>query len=174
MGPVPRSAIPLVAAMLALGGCGGDDGGETRPGAPLGGATTTDTPPPARAPEQPTESRAPEREPRERTPRSLAGCIREQPGVSDVLVKGDDSEDTRFFSELAPGGADVLGVTVEGEPGEVTVAVFDSAGAAGRAAPDAGGGSAVTVRAVGSAVVVGPPGAETGPIEDCLRATGYG
>ena len=162
----------LVVAMLALGaaGCGDDGGDDAEPAAPPTTTTTREAEPPATSP--PGEPEREEEPRRKRTPASLADCIRTADGVSEVLVKGRDSEDVTFFSDLAGGRVDVLGVTLEGEPTEVTVALFSSAGAARKAAPAAGGGG-VEAEAVGSAVVLAPPGAPTGAVEDCLSETGY-
>jgi hypothetical protein len=165
----------LLAAVLVLGlsACGGDDGEEAN--AP---PTTTGAQEPRPATETaPAEAPEPEEKPKEsrrkRTPASLADCIREAPGVSDVLVKAGDSEDARFFGDLVGGRVDVLGVTAAGEPAELTVALFASPADAKRAAPDSGGGGGLSARPDGSAVIVAPAGAETEAIEDCLRATGY-
>lgn len=171
MGDV-RRLLPLAAVMIAVGGCGGD-GDERRPAAPEPAATTSARPaPPGTSTTTATEG--PERKPSyERTPRSLAACLRTAPGVDEVLVKGRDSDDVMFFSDLAEGRVDVLGVTVEGAAGEVTVAVYESAAAAKKAAPNAGGGSTVAIKAVGSALVIAPLRAPTAAVEDCLSAAGY-
>lgn len=158
------------AALLALGGCGGDDDDGGRSAAPPAAPTTETVPSRPETTAREEEEPAPERS---RTPRSLADCLREGRGVSEVLVKGADSEDARFFSELAAGSVSVLGVTVEGVPGEVTVALFESAAAARRAAPNAGGGSDLAITPLGSALVIAPSRADTGAVADCLRATGY-
>lgn len=160
-------------AVLALGaaGCGGDDDGadEADPAAPAVTTTQEAAPPETKPPPEPEREEEPRRR---RTPASLADCIRAADGVSEVLVKGRDSEDATFFSDLAGGRVDVLGVTVEGQPTELTVALFGSSAAAREAAPSAGGGG-VEAEAVGSAVVLAPPGASTGAVQDCLRETGY-
>jgi hypothetical protein len=164
----------LVVAVVALGvaGCGGDDDGD-EPAAPVASTTTQAEPLATSAPEVTDERpERPDEPRRERTPASLADCLRDASGVSEVLVKGRDSEDATFFSDLAGGRVDVLGVTLEGEATEVTVALFDSPAAATKAAPDAGGGG-VEADAVGSAVVLAAPGAKTDPVERCLRETRY-
>jgi hypothetical protein len=175
---VIRLVRPLAAGALAVAvlvGCGGDDDRDESASPPM---TASSQQEPAR-PSAPTDAtQEPESEKREkprrkRTPDSLAGCIREAPGVRDVLVKAGDSEDARFFGDLVDGRVDVLGVTAEGESAELTVALFTSAADARRAAPDAGGGGGLRARAEGSALIVAPAGADTAAIEDCLRATGY-
>jgi hypothetical protein len=100
----------------------------------------------------------------------VADCIRSADGVSDVLVKGRDNEDARFFAELVGGRVEVLGVTLAGQTAEVSVFLFASAGDARKAAPSAGGGG-VVAKVHGSAVVVAPSGARVGGIEACLRET---
>jgi hypothetical protein len=165
-----RLIAPLL-ALAALAGCGGDD---DEPAAPAPAPTTTQAEPAQPAPSE-TEPRvrpAPEQERRERTPRSLAGCIRERPGIAEVIVKGRESEDATYFEDLVGGRVDVLGVTPEGEGAEHTVFLFADAAAARKAAPGAGGGG-VEVRERGSALVVAPPRADTGAIDGCLAATGY-
>lgn len=167
-----RPVLPrlLVLLVLALGAAGCGDGDDAEPAAPAPTTTTREAVPPATsAPDEPRREKEPRRE---RTPASLADCIRVADGVSEVLVKGRDSEDARFFSDLAGGRVDVLGVTLEGQPTEVTVALFGSPAAAREAAPAAGGGG-VDAETVGSAVVLAPPGASTGAVEGCLRETGY-
>jgi hypothetical protein len=165
---MPRLATAALAtAALAIAGCGGDDDGE--PTAPMPPAATTTQP------DQPdrTEPRTtPEAERLERTPRSLADCIREADGVEEVVIKGREGEDAVFFEELVGGRVDVLGVTLTGVSGEVSVFLFASERDAAKALPSAGGGG-VRAEAAGSAVVAAPPGTETGPVSDCLAATGY-
>lgn len=156
----------LTAAALAFGGCGGDD---DEPAAPAPTVTTPSVTTPSET-EPPAE---PEEPKRERTPPSLADCIRSADGVSDVLLKGRDSEDARFFADLVGGRVVVLGVTLEGQSAEVSVFLFASAADARKAAPSAGGGG-VEARAAGSAVVAGPPGAKAAAVDGCLRETGYG
>lgn len=163
---LPRLLLVLVLALGAAGCGGGDDGAE--PPAPA--TTTQEAAPPATS--QPDEPQREEEPRRRRTPASLADCIRAADGVSEVLVKGRDSEDAMFFSDLAGGRADVLGVTLEGQATEVTVALLGSPVRAREAARTAGGGG-VDAEAVGSAVVLAPPGASTGAVEDCLGETGY-
>jgi hypothetical protein len=160
-----------VLALAVAAGCGGDDDDGGEPAAPATGTTapaqtTTEASPPATTPPRDERPR------RERTPASLADCLRAADGVSEALVKGRDSEDAAFFSDLAGVRVDVLGVTLEGETTEVTVALFQDPAAARRAAPGSGGGG-VEARAVGSALVLAAPGAEGGAVEGCLRATGY-
>jgi hypothetical protein len=164
----------LVMAVLGLAavGCGGDD----EPAEPAAEPATATTAPPSTSEAAPP---ATETEPeddaaprRRRTPASLADCLRAADGVDEVLVKGRESEDATFFSELAGGRVDVLGVTVEGEATEVTVALFETAADARSAAPGSGGGG-VEARAVGSALVLAAPGAETGSVVRCLRETRY-
>ena len=165
----------LVIAVLALAsvGCGGDDDDQAAPaGAPT---TATTAPAPTSEAAPPATDTAPkdDAEPRRRrTPASLADCLRSAAGVDEVLVKGRESEDVTFFSELAGGRVDVLGVTVEGEATEVTVALFETAADARAAAPGSGGGG-VEARPVGSALVLAAPGAETGSVERCVRETRY-
>lgn len=156
---------------LAVAGCGGDDEESGDSGPPVTGTaapseTTTEAAPAPATTEREEEPR------RERTPASLADCLRAADGVSEVLVKGRDSEDVTFFSELAGGRVDVLGVTAEGEATEVTVALFETPAAAREAAPGSGGGG-VEARPVGSALVLAAPGADDGAVEGCLRETGY-
>jgi hypothetical protein len=164
------AARMAVAGALLVGaaGCGGDDDDGVGPVAPgTTTATATDTAP------APTTEPAKPREPRyTRTPRSLADCIGAAPAISDVLVKGGDSEDATFFADLAGGRVDVLGVTAEGEAAELTVVLFKSVGDARKAAPSAGGGG-VDAEARGSALMLAPPEADTTAIEDCLGKTGY-
>jgi hypothetical protein len=167
--------VLCVTAVLALGvaaGCGGDDD-EAEPAAP---ATGTTAPAPAAttepAPAPTTAEPRDEKPRRERTPSSLADCLRAADGVSEALVKGGDSEDAAFFSDLAGGRVDVLGVTLEGEATEVTVALFEDPAAARKAAPGSGGGG-VEAKAVGSALVLAAAGSERGAVEGCLRETGY-
>jgi hypothetical protein len=94
--------------------------------------------------------------------------------VSEAIVKGSDSEDATFFGDLAGGRVDVLGVTVEGAPAEVTVALFESEAAATKAEPSAGGGAqGVEVERHGSAVVVAPPNTDLAAVHGCLGETGY-
>jgi hypothetical protein len=157
-------AVWLAAAALAAAGCG-DEEEEPRPAA--------EEPAPTRAAPQghPSQERSePEPEPERKPgpePRTLTECLRESPGVRDVLVKGRDSEDTRYFEELVGGRVTVIAITLEGQSGEADAFVFDSAADARRAAPGAGGaGLNVTVH--GRAVLVAPPAAETGAIESCL------
>ena len=169
----------LVAGVLAgvlAAGCGGDDDGDEAASPPPAASTQGEPTRPSAETDTTEESEKPEKPeqaPRRRTPDSLAGCIGESPDVSDVLVKASDSEDARFFGDLVGGRVDVLGVTAEGEPAELTVALFASPADAARAAPDAGGGGGLSARAEGSAVIVAPAGADTAAIEDCLRATRY-
>ncbi len=163
--------LVLAAATTLVAGCGGDDDDQpTTPSLPT--ATQAPAAPARTVPEgeRPAKPEPPERY--ERTPESLADCIRAAGGVSDVLVKGADSEDARFFGDLAGGRVDVLGVTLSGQSAEVTVVLFASAVKAGEAAPSAGGGG-VVARARGAAVVVAPEAARTEAVEECLRATGY-
>ena len=168
MRPVIRVLPALVATLLALTGCGGDDEGDEAPAPPATATTTGTTTATERA--DPPETDA---EPRyERTPRSLVRCLEQADGVEDALVKGPESEDATFFSELAGARVDVLAVTLEGQPAEVTVALFASAADARKVAPDAGGGG-VEATPLGSALVGAPPDSDTGAVEDCLRATGY-
>jgi hypothetical protein len=166
----------MVAGVLLLGaaGCGGDDGEEPLPPVTTGpGAVPpAETAPPA---EGTPPSEPPEREGEpgfDHTPESLADCLRQASGIGDVLVKGGDSEDAVFFSELVGGRVDVLAVTIEGETAELTIALFESAAAAKKAAPSAGGGGQ-TARVEGSAVVLATPGAESSVVPGCLRLTGY-
>jgi hypothetical protein len=173
VGPVLRRLLPIAALAAGLAGCGDDDGGRDSARVPAG--TTTQAEPPATTgatPTTPSEEEPPEEPRRERTPRSLAGCLRAAEGIGEVLVKGRESEDATFFSELAGGRVHVLGVTVEGKATEVTVALFDSAADARRAAPGSTGGG-VEAEPLGSALVLAAPGAETAAVEGCLRETGY-
>ena len=173
LAPSARHCAALLTALLAVVpvGCGGDDDDGD---APAPATTTQAAPPPTTAgPRTETEEREPAEGPRyRRTPASLADCIRAADSTDEVIVKGGDSEDATFFSELAGERVDVLGVTVRGAPAEVTVAVFGAAGAAKKAAPRADGGG-VEARAIGSAVLLAPPAADTAEIEDCLGAAGY-
>ena len=164
-----RVTAVLTAAALALAGCGGDDDGEpTAPAPPSAPAATTTQPEQAER----TEPRTTPGARRERTPRSLADCIRGADGVEEVVVKGREGEDAVFFEELVGGRVDVLGVTLAGVSGEVSVFLFASEKDAAKALPSAGGGG-VRAAAAGGAVVAAPPGSETGPVSDCLAATGY-
>jgi hypothetical protein len=166
------AAVLAACLIAALPGCGGDDE-DAEPSTPSAAPyTQTEAPPPATttAPES-TEAERPE-EKRERTPKSLADCIRDEDGVEEVLVKGGESEDAAFFGELVGGRVDVLGVTLAGVSGEVSVFLFASEADAAKAAPQAGGGG-VEARATGSAVVAAPPGADAEPVSACLAATGY-
>jgi hypothetical protein len=159
--------LPIALALtLAGAGCGGDDGEPTTPSLPT---TTTTQVAPAPTTEPEPERPEPRREP---TPKSLADCIRAADGVSEVLVKGRDSEDATFFARLVGGRVDVLGVTLDGQRTEVSVFLFASASDAKKAQPNAGGGG-VTARVRGSAVVASAPGADLAGIEDCLSETGY-
>ena len=161
----------LLAALLVLPACGDDDDEPVI--RPLPTTTEPAPPPTAAAPEDEEEpAREVPGERRERTPDSLAECVREADGVSEVLVKGRDSEDARFFAGLVSGRVDVLGVTLSGESAEVTLVLFASEADAAKAAPQAGGGG-VVARPRGAAVVVAPPGARVDGVEACLRATGY-
>jgi pyruvate/2-oxoglutarate dehydrogenase complex dihydrolipoamide acyltransferase (E2) component len=167
-----RIRLTALLVLVAIAGCGGDDeGGEpaTQPAAP-----TTAAAPPATAPAQPQQREEPKPpvEKRERTPTALAECIREQDGVEEALVKGRDSEDATFFEDLVGGRVDVLGVTLEGVSGEVSVFLFESDADAAKAVPSAGGGG-VEAKADGRAVVAAPAGADAAPVSSCLAATGY-
>lgn len=164
--------VVVLAALCVPAGCGGDDDDDDEPVTPSLPTTTQATPPPSTAAPEDESSREEPRERRERTPESLAGCVREADGVSEVLVKGRDSEDARFFADLVGGRVDVLGVTLSGESAEVTLFLFASEADAAKAAPQAGGGG-VAARARGAAVVVAPPDARLAGVEACLRATGY-
>jgi hypothetical protein len=161
----------LAAAALAFAGCGGDDEDDTT-ATPPPSPTTQAEPAPTTTTEPPEPERTTPEERRERTPRSLADCIRDEDGVEEVLVKARDSEDAVFFGDLVGGRVDVLGVTLDGVSGEVSVFLFDSEADAAKAAPSAGGGG-VEAKADGSAIVAVPPGADAGPVSSCLAATGY-
>lgn len=165
----------MAAVLAALAGCGGDgEGGAGEPAATPSGTTTRAEPqPPASTPSTGEEGPAePEGEPRERTPASLADCIREAPGVADVIVKGRSSEDATYFADLVGGRVDVLGVTAEGDGAERSVFLFASAADAKEAAPGAGGGG-FKVNERGSALVVAPPRADIAAIDSCLAQTRY-
>jgi hypothetical protein len=156
------------ALMLGMGGCGGDD--DSDPVTPASTASTQAAPAPTTtAPEAPQEPDEPRYR---RTPASLAKCLEAEPGISQALVKGSDSEDATFFADLAAGPVQVLGVTVKGEPAELTVVLFQSEAEAEKAAPSAGGGG-VSAEAHGSALVLVPSGADAAPIHACLGETGY-
>lgn len=164
--------VSALMAAAALAACGGDDEPADPAPAP---ATRSEARPPQEAPPATAterDERAPEEERRERTPRSLADCIREAPGVAEVIEKGRESEDATYFADLVGGRVDVLGVTLEGEGAEHTVFLFASAGDAKKAAPGAGGGG-FEVKTRGRALVVAPPRADTAAIDGCLGATGY-
>ncbi|HEX8052898.1 MAG TPA: hypothetical protein VF517_07890, partial [Thermoleophilaceae bacterium] len=135
----------VIAAALAAAGCGGDDGGGPAAPAPTTSTQAEPAPAPTTGEAEPRESDEPKPrgERRERTPRSLAGCIKDAPGVEDALVKGRDSEDATFFADLVGGRVDVLGVTLSGESAEVGVFLFATPAAAAKAAPQAGGGGTV-------------------------------
>jgi hypothetical protein len=164
-----------VAGLLVLGvaACGGDGDGDAGVTTLPPVATSTEAPPPAPELTEPTEPG--EREGEEtfdNTPESLADCLRGSPGIGDVLVKGGDSEDAVFFSELVGGRVHVLAVSYEGDTAELTIALFESAAAARKAVSGAGG-AGQTARAEGLAVVISSPGADSSVITDCLRLTGY-
>ena len=170
-----RLAPICIALALAAAGCGGggDEDAKAPPPAPPAttSATTTTAPPP----ETTTGEEEPEREPREgrqRTPRSLAACIAEAPGVSDALVKGRKSEDVTFFEEIAGGRVDVVAVTLEGQDAELDVFLFDSPAAARKAAPSAGA-PGLSIEQRGTALVAVPSGADAAGVDACLRETGY-
>jgi hypothetical protein len=176
---VRTRAIVSLLALALIAGCGGDGGGDEPRTGPFGGTTTTQAEPrpPAERPadEGGTEARepGPSAEKRlERTPRSLAACIRDDERVAEAIVKGRKSEDATYFADLVGSRVDVLGVTLKGEGAEHSVFLFKDEAAARKAAPGAGGeGFEVQLR--GAALVVAPPRADTGPIADCLGATGY-
>jgi hypothetical protein len=171
--PLVRLLAAGVLAVALVSGCGGDDDGDAPAGPPMTASTQGEPARPSAPADAPEEPEKPEELRRKRTPDSLAGCIREAPGVSEVLLKAGDSEDARFFGDLVGGRVDVIGVTAEDEAAELTLALFASAADAKRAAPGAGGGGGLSSRAEGSAVIVAPARADTAAIEDCLRASGY-
>jgi hypothetical protein len=160
-------------ALLVPAGCGGDDDEGEPPRSPAAAPSTeTEAPPSVSEAEPDSPPEGAER--RERTPKSLAECLSESPGVSEAIVKGRESEDATFFGDLAGGRVDVLGVTVEGAPAEVTVALFESEAAATKAEPSAAGGATdVEVERHGSALVVAPPSADVAAVHGCLGETGY-
>lgn len=149
----------LAAAMaaVALAGCGDD--GDDSPAPPPAPAPTTQAAPPA-----PREEERPE--PR-REKKTVVDCLRAAPRVEDVLEKGGDSEDARYFEELVGGRVTVLAITLQGESAEVDAFVFASSADAKEAAP-AAGGAGLKVSVHGRAVLVAPPSAETAAIERCL------
>jgi hypothetical protein len=161
--PAMRTPLALALAVAALAGCGGDDD----EGAPP--ATTTEAAPTETAP------RPPESEPREdpaRTPRArrtLAECLRSAPGVSEVLEKGRDNEDSRYFEELVGSRVKAFALTVAGTSGEVNVFVFETEADAKKAAPLAGG-DGLGLHVEGDAVLVAPASVDTEGIVDCLEA----
>ena len=160
-----RDAAPAAAAVvaalatLALGGCGG--GGEETATSPSPAPTTEAAPP--RATSAPEQEKT---EPRPRS-RSLTGCLRAAPGVDEVLEKGPDSEDARYFEDLVGERPRILAITVAGESAEIDAFVFASKTAARKAAP-AAGGAALKASAHGRAVLVAPPSADTTVLESCL------
>ena len=169
-----NATLAAIGVLLLTGaGCGGDDdGGYGAP--PPADTTSTQAEAPQRSIESAPQKPAPSKPRRERTPASVASCVRDAPGAGDVLVKAKDSEDVTFFTDLAGSRVDVIGMTLKGEEMEITIALFASPADAKKAAPQAGGGmDGLTTAVHGSAVVVAPANARTGPIEGCLHDTGY-
>ena len=158
MRAMPRHALAVALAAAALAGCGGDD--DDAPSSSP--APTSEAAPPAPATTQREDPPAPRRE-----ERTLEDCLRAAPGVEEVLRKGADSEDARYFEDLTGERPRVLAITLEGEPAEIDIFVFATEAAARKAAPGAGGaGLEAAVR--GSAVLVAPASARTAGIERCL------
>ena len=155
-----RTLLALALATAALAGCGGD---EDDPAATTEPPATTQAAPPAAT----TEAEPPSKPRRER--RTLADCLRSAPGVDEVLEKGADNEDARYFRELVGGRVRAFAITVEGQTAEIDAFVFESQADAKKAAPGAGG-SGLEASVHGSAVLVAPASAETGAIASCLEA----
>ena len=166
-----RPLVASLALVVGLIGCGGDDERDTT-ATPPPAATSQAEPPASTTEPAPTEEerRAPAK--LATTPKALAECLREQPGVEEVVVKARDSEDAVFFEDLVGGRVDVLGVTVDAIPGEVSIFLFASEADAAKAAPSAGGGQ-VTATPDGRAVVAVPSGARIEAVAGCLSATDY-
>ena len=154
-----RLSLAVVLATAVLAGCGGDGDEETSSPAPT---PSTEAVPP-------TTTTTQEEEPTQPRRKTLADCLRAAPGVESVLEKGADSEDARYFEEFVGKRPRILALTVEGQSTEIDAFVFDSAAAARKAAPGAGGaGLEATVH--GSSVLVAPAGADTKAIAGCLEA----